>query len=324
MSFTSDTKKELTTLVMEKKCCQLAEISGFLRFAGSVTMGRGGFGIKLTTDNPAVARLYVQLIKDYFGAKTSLTVLEPVQLQKNRQYELRITTDMNSEAILREAGILSVKEGSNIINPHFNSDIIKKRCCKKAMLRGIFLASASVSDPNKSYHLEISCDSSEASGDLLRLINSFGLKSKVAQRRGKQVVYLKDGEQIKDFLALIGVSGQYFKYENAMMTKEMRNTANRITNCDKANTDRAIAAAQKQLADIKLIKDIKGLDYLNAKLRAAAVLRMENTELTLDELKELFDPPISKSGLNHRLSKITEIADNIRKEGPQCQKRNSI
>ena len=315
MPFTADTKKELTTLQADKKCCQLAMIAGFIRFAGIITYGSDGQGIKVQTDNPAVARAYVSLIKDYFGSKSALTVLEPAKLQKSRQYELRITPDMNSEGILRELGILSVKEGFNIINQHFSSEIIKKRCCKKAMLRGVFLGCGSVTDPKKAYHLEMSCDSSEAAADLCKLINTFGLKAKIATRREKQVVYIKDGEQIKDFLALIGASGQYFKYDNAMMTKEMRNNANRITNCDKANADRSVAAAQKQLADIKLIEEKRGLDYLNPKLKEAARLRLEHSEMTLDELKDLFEPPLTKSGLNHRLTKISEIAAVIRKEG---------
>ncbi|MCQ2553452.1 MAG: DNA-binding protein WhiA [Clostridia bacterium] len=315
MSFTADTKKEITTLPIGKKCCQLAEIAGFLRFAGSVTMGRGGFGIKLQTDNPAVARLYVQLIKEYFGAKTSLSVLEPAQLQKSRQYELRITTDMNSEAILREAGILTVKEGSNIIDQHISSDLVKKRCCKKSLLRGAFLGAGSISDPNKSYHLEISCDSEGIALDIVKIINSFGLKAKLAERRGKQVVYIKDGEQIEDFLTVIGATQQLFKFQDVRITKGLRNDANRAINCVTANTDKAVAAAQKQIADITYIAERKGLDYLKHKIRETAVLRLENPDLTLDELKDLFDPPISKSGLNHRLAKISEIADTIRKEG---------
>lgn len=315
MSFTTDLKKELTTISGRKKCCQLAEIAGFLRFAGSVTMGRGGFGIKIQTDNPAVARLYVQLIKDYFGAKSSITVLEPQQLQKSRQYELRITTEMNSEAILREAGILVVKEGSNIIDQHIASDIVKKRCCKKAILRGAFLGAGSISDPMKSYHLELSCDSIDVANDVIKIINSFGLKAKLVERRGKQVIYIKDGEQIEDFLTIIGATSQLFKYQNVRITKGVRNNTNRAINCVAANTDKAVLAAQKQIADIKLIQEKKSLDYLNAKLRATAIARLENPDLPLDELKNLINPPITKSGLNHRLTKLSELADVIRKEG---------
>ncbi|MDO5331693.1 MAG: DNA-binding protein WhiA [Bacillota bacterium] len=315
MSYTTDVKKELTTISAQKKCCQLAEIAGFLRFAGSVTMGRGGFGIKIQTDNPAVARLYVQLIKEYFGAKTSITVLEPKMLQKNRQYELRITTEMNSEAILREAGILVVKEGSNIIDQHISSEITKKRCCKKAILRGAFLGAGSISDPNKSYHLELSCDSADVATDIIKIINSFGLKARLIERRNKQVIYIKDGEQIEDFLTIIGATSQLFKYQNVRITKGVRNNTNRAINCVAANTDKTVATAQKQIADIKYIESKKSLDYLNPKLRSTAIARLENPDLSLDELKDIINPPISKSGLNHRLMKLSEIADVIRKEG---------
>jgi len=315
MSFTFDTKKELTTIPIGKKCCQLAEIAGFLRFAGSVTMGGGGFGIKIQTDSPAIARAYVQLLKEYFGTKTSLTVLEPMQLQKNRQYELRITTEMNSEAILREAGILVVKEGSNVIDQHISSEITKKRCCKKALLRGAFLGAGSVNDPSKKYHLELSCESKDVAQDVVKIINSFGLKAKIVERKGKQVIYLKDGEQIEDFLTIIGATTQLFKYQNVRITKGIRNNANRGINCVTANTEKTIYAAQKQIEDIKLIDQRRGIDYLNVRLRTTAKLRLENPELSLDELKELFNPPLTKSGLNHRLTKISEIADAMRKEG---------
>lgn len=320
MSFTSDVKKELTTVVANKKCCQLAEIAGFLRFAGSVTMGRGGFGIKLKTDSPAVARLYVQMIKEYFGAKSAITVLEPDKLQKNRQYELQITTEMNSEAILREAGILVVKEGSNIIDQHISNEITKRRCCKKAILRGAFLGAGSISDPTKSYHLELSCESTDVALDIMKIINSFGLKAKIVERRNRQVIYIKDGEQIEDFLTIIGATTNLFKFQNVRITKGVRNNTNRAINCVTANTDKAVLAAQKQIADIRYIESVKSLDYLNPKLRVTAKTRLENPDLPLEELKELFEPPISKSGLNHRLSKLSEIADTLRKEGHYARK----
>ena len=311
MSFSSDTKKELTTLENGKKCCQLALISGFLRFAGSITLVGGKMGVKVTTDNPAVARLFLALIKEYFGAKSSLS-MEEAPINRGHFYVLNITPDKNADAILRETGILGVREGSNYITDGLNAEIVKKRCCRKSALRGIFLASGSVSDPSRGYHLEIVCDSEYMAFDVKKLINGFGLRSKVSQRRNKFIVYLKDGDQIADFLSLIGASAQVLNYQNIRVTKELRNTTNRIINCDRANLNKAVNAAQQQLADIRYIASVKSLDYLPEKLRKTAELRLENPELPLSELAELFDPPIGKSGLNHRLQKISEIAEKLR------------
>ena len=313
MSFTADVKKELTTLPTGKKCCQLAQIAGFLRFAGSITLSQGGMGVRVVTDSPAVARLFITLIRDYFGTKSALSIENSMQpLSKGRSYGLTITPDMNADGILREVGIIGVREGSNYITDGLEPNIIKKRCCRKACLKGIFLAAGSVTDPAKAYHLEISCASEYMAGDVRKLINSFGLKAKISMRRNRYIVYLKDGEQISDFLGVIGAANQLFKFENVRITKEMRSTANRISNCENANLQKSVNAAQRQIADIRYISDTRGLAFLPEKLRTAAQLRLENPELPLAELAELFDPPLAKSGLNHRLIKLSQIADNIR------------
>lgn len=314
MSFSSDTRKELTTLRETKKCCQLALITGFLRFAGSITLEGGRMGIKVSTKNPAVARLFISSVKDYFGAKTSLTA-EYLPVAKGRVYTLYITPDMNAEAILRETGILGVKEGGNYISDGISQGVVRKRCCKKAALRGIFLASGTVSDPNKSYHLELVCETAFMAAELKRLMAAVGLRAKIAERRGKFIVYLKDSEQISDFLGLIGASGRLLRFQSIMVTKEVRNTANRIANCENANLDKSVNAAQRQLADIRYIEEEKGLDFLPEKLRDAAMLRLKHQELSLSELSELSEPRIGKSGLNHRFSRIAAIAEELRNLG---------
>ena len=313
MSFTSDIKKELTTISVNKKCCQLAQVAGFLRFAGSLTIGTGGLGIRITTDNPAVLRLFVTLIKDYFGTKGELSVENSVQpLSKGRTYGLDITAEMNSEGILRESGILGVREGQNYITETLRSDIIKKRCCKKAFLRGAFLAAGMATDPAKAYQLEIVCESEQLASEMRKLIANVGLKAKISKRRSKFVIYMKDAEQISDFLGIIGASNQLFKFENTRITKEMRNAANRALNCENANLQRAVNAAQKQIADIKTIEEKQGLESLSENLKQTALLRMEYPELSLAELSQMFDPPVAKSGLNHRLARLSEIAAALR------------
>ena len=312
MSFALDVKKELTTIPVTKKCCQLAQIAGFLRFAGSVTLSGGGYGVRVSTHNPAVARLFITLIKEYFGTKGSLSIdSADMPVAGGRTYELNITPELNSEGILREAGMLGVKEGFNYLTDGINADIIKKRCCKKAYLRGAFLACGTMSDPAKTYHLELPCEREYLAGDVRKLINSFGLKARITQRRGRYVVYLKDGEQISDFLGVIGAGSHLLKFEDVRVTKEVRGRVNRINNCESANLQKSVNAAQKQIADIKLIEKNRGLDQLPLKLRQAAVLRLENPELPLSELAAMMDPPLAKSGLNHRFAKLAEIAESI-------------
>ena len=312
MSFASEIKNELTRNVPEKKCCQLAEIAGFLRFAGSITLSGGRMGIRVTTDNAASARLFIRLIKEYFGAKTALSIGDPTPLAKGRIYELTITPQMNSEQILREVGILSVKEGSNTITDGLDANIIRKRCCRKAALRGAFLACGSVSDPRKGYHMELSCASAYMAQDIRRTVNSFSLRSKIVKRRNKYIVYLKESEQIADFLSIIGATSSYFQFQETRLMKENLNKVNRISNCENANLGKQVDAAQKQIADIRVIEETKGLGALPPRLRETAILRKEHPELSLADLAALFDPPLKKSGLNHRLAKLAEEADKMR------------
>ncbi len=314
MSYALDVKKELTTISVTKKCCQLAEIAGFLRFSSSIVpYGGGRMGMRISTDNPAVARLVISLIKEYFGTKGSLSIdNDTMPLSRGRSYELLIPPEMNAEGILRETGIIGIREGYNYVTDGINADIIKKRCCKKAFLRGMFLACGTVTDPTKAYHLELSCASEYMASDIRKLINSFGLKARTIKRRNRWAVYIKDSEQISDLLNILGAANQLFFFENVRITKEMRGTANRISNCESANLQKSVNAAQKQIADIKLIEKNRGLESLSPKLRQAAVLRLDNPELPLAELAQMAEPPLAKSGLNHRLAKLAEIAEGLR------------
>lgn len=312
MSFSADTKLELSKLIPDKKCCQLAETAGFLRFAGTATLEAGGLGIRVYIDSPAVARLLITLIKEYFGAKTALSIGEPRAAVKEKTYVLHINSEMNAEQILREIGMLGVREGSNYFDEWISPEIIKKRCDKKAVLRGIFLAGGYVADPAKSYHMEISCDSGQRAREVVRLLNSFGLKAKITERKKRFVVYIKESEQISDFLSLIGAQAQFFKFQDVMITKDMKNKANRISNCEAANLDKSVNAAQKLISDIKLIDELKGIETLPDKLYITAKKRMEFPDLGLAELAKEFEPKLTKSGLNHRLGKIAEIAAKMR------------
>ncbi len=313
MSFSADTENELAHVEPEKKCCMLAEIAGFIRMCGSIRLAGGGkFEIVTATEHPAVARHYKRMLKEYFGIDAELAVGQGSGLKKGRSYLLSIGPENLSEQILRETGILMVKEGMNYISDGIYDGLIRTKCCRKACLRGIFLASGTITDPEKSYHLEFSCSSQILAGDVKKLINSFvDLHAKVSVRKKNYAVYVKEAEQIIDILAIMGAHSQIFAFEDVRITKEIRNKANRINNCDNANIDKTLKAAEKQLSWIHKIQETKGLAFLPDKLREVAVLRLENPEATLQELADMMDPPMKKSGLNNRLRKIEELAGKL-------------
>ena len=318
MSFASETKNELARIEPEKKCCMLAEISGFLRVAGSIGLvGFGKFKIIITTDNPAVARHYKKLIQDYFGIETKLEIGEGKAVGKNRSsrkfsYSITIDADNRSEQILRETGILLVREGNNYISDGIYSGIVRTKCCKKAYLRGVFMGAGTMSDPEKGYDLEFVLETATMAADLKKLINSFvDLSCKVTERRGKHVVYMKKADYISDMLAIMGASSQVFSMEETRIKKEMVGSARRMSNCDSANMDRSIEASMKHIEAIKKIESSVGLASLPDSLREAADLRIEHPDISISALGELCDPPLKKSGINKRLMKIEEIASKL-------------
>lgn len=313
MSFALDTKNELARIIPEKKCCMLAEIAGFMRIAGSIRLvGLGKFEIVMTTSNPAVARHYKTLIKNYFSIDTKVVMGQGNSLKRGHAYILSIGPEELSEQIMRETGILMVKEGMNFISDGIYDGLIKTKCCRKAYLRGAFLAAGTVNNPEKRYHFEITTSTEILAKEMRRLINHFiDISAKVVERKKGYGVYLKSGEQIKDMLAIMGASQQFFKFDEVMMIKEFKAQTNRINNLDNANIDKAVKAAEKQINCIKKIQQKRGLDFLSPKLREAAEIRIEHPEVGIEELGKLMDPPLSKSGINNRLKRIEEIAKGL-------------
>ena len=313
MSFSSDTKNELARRIPEKKCCQLAEIAGFIRGAGSIRLaGSGKFKIVISTDTPAVARHYKRLIGAYFGAETELEIEDAQGLKTGHIYMLTIDPSMHSESILRETGILMVRQGNNYISDGIYDGIIRTKCCRKSYLRGIFLGAGTISDPQKGYHLEFTCNSEVLAKDLRKLINTFDdLSAKITKRRDRYVVYMKNSQYISDMLAIMGAHSRVLKMEDVRMNKDMVNRATRLTNCDNANMDRTLDASEKQNQAILLIKETCGLDALPPKLREIAVLRELNPEASLTQLGEMLSPPLKKSGVNNRMKRILDFASKL-------------
>lgn len=310
MSFASEVKSELSRVEPEKTCCQLAEISGFLRVAGkAVLSGKGRFGVTAETNDPAVARHYIKLIKTYFGANTELEIEGIERFSQTKRIQLPIGPEEGGEAILRETGLLMVKQGKNYLSDGIYEDLVKTKCCKKSYLRGIFLGSGTISDPAKGYHWEVVCDTQKLAEDLKKLIGTFvDLSASVAKRRNKYVVYIKNSAYISDVLTIMGAHSQTLVFESKKVDHQIRAAATRITNCDNANTDRAIDAAQSQVEAILHLKKTGKFEELTPKVREIAELRLENPDASLTELGQMFDPPLKKSGVNSRLKRVMELA----------------
>ncbi len=312
MSFSSKAKNELALIRTEGKCCNRAELSGIVRVSGVLEFGgRNRMDLRITTENPAVARLIFILFKKIYKQHSELIMKENRNLNKHHSYEIFIE---NANAILTDLDILRLTEDGYELNDDLPESLLKKQCCKKAYLRGIYLGGGSLSAPEKSYHLELITHNQQFADQLVSFMNSnYDLGSKSTIRKKNFIVYIKESEKIVDFLNVIGAHQTLLDYENVRIIKQMRNNVNRVVNCETANLTKTIDASYIQINAIKAIDDYEGIESLPEKLQDIAYIRLENPDASLKELGEMASPPIGKSGVNHRLKKIIEIAENIQR-----------
>ncbi|WP_042168820.1 DNA-binding protein WhiA [Paenibacillus gorillae] len=307
MSFAAQTKKELT-LIEADTCCERAELSALIRMNGSVSVSSRKVVLDISTENAAIARRIYSLLKKHYEVHTELLVRKKMRLKKNNVYIVRIPTRV--QEILSELRIVS--EGF-VFNLGINKDIIRKPCCKRSYLRGAFLAGGSVNNPEgSSYHLEISSMYEEHCNALVDLANKFDLNARCIERKKGFIFYIKEGEKIIELLNIIGAHQALFKFEDVRIMRDMRNSVNRIVNCETANLNKTIGAAVRQIDNIKLLQKEIGLSNLPDKLKEVAEIRLQHPDMNLKEVGELLKGNVSKSGVNHRLRKIDEMAEKIR------------
>ncbi|MFH5187434.1 DNA-binding protein WhiA [Paenibacillus sp. TAB 01] len=308
MSFAAQTKKELT-MIQSETCCETAELSALIRMNGSVQLTNQRIVLDISTENAAIARRIYSLLKKEFNVHTELLVRKKMRLKKNNVYIVRIPSQV--QEILSRMKIVS--EGF-IFTPGIERDIIEDDCCKRAYLRGAFLAGGSVNNPEgSSYHLEISSMYEEHCHALCDLANEFDLNARCIERKKGFVLYIKEGEKIIEFLSLIGAHQALFRFEDVRIMKDMRNSVNRLVNCETANLNKTIGAAVRQIDNIRLLQKELGLENLPDKLREVAEIRLKHPDMNLKEVGDLLKGQVSKSGVNHRLRKIDEMAEKIRK-----------
>jgi hypothetical protein len=307
LSFAAQTKKELT-MVEASDCCEQAELSALIRMNGSVQVSNKKIVLDISTENAAIARRIYSLLKKHFHIHTELLVRKKMRLKKNNVYIVRIPARV--EEILKELKIVS--EGF-IFHPGINPELTRKNCCKRAYLRGAFMAGGSVNNPEgSSYHLEIASMYEEHCKALVDLANEFHLNARCIERKKGFIFYIKEGEKIIELLSIIGAHQALFKFEDVRIMRDMRNSVNRIVNCETANLNKTIGAAVRQIDNIKLLQKEVGLENLPEKLREVAEVRLAHPDMNLKEVGELLKGTVSKSGVNHRLRKIDELAEKIR------------
>ena len=313
MSFSSEVKDELSKQLSEARHCQLAELAAFISMCGRPNYEKDqGLLLKIHTENVSVARKYFTLLKKTFNIDTDVFIRRNEYLKKSRTYEVVIQQE---EDVIRVLQAIKLMDGSGKLPGNravISNVILANSCCKRAFIRGAFLAAGSISAPEKFYHYEIVCTTQEKAEQLKALIRCFGIEAKIVLRKKYYVVYVKEGSQIVDILNVMEAPKALMELENVRILKEMRNSVNRQVNCETANINKTVAAAVKQIEDIKYINDTMGLDNLPENLQEIARIRLENPESPLKELGTYLSKPVGKSGVNHRLKKLGEIADELR------------
>lgn len=314
MSFSLEIKEELETRIDTAKHCQIAEFAAIMAFCGKVGRRTGGLmGLELTTENEVVRRKVVELAIKAFSASE-----ESFEVEYEGKNNRIINIFINDEKLIAKI-LMAIKwcdDNFTVVEPVFvNHRIIQKECCKRAFIRGAFLAAGSISDPNKSYHYEIVCEYEEDAVQMQELLKFFNLDAKIIQRKRNYVTYIKEGNNITDVLNIMGAFVSQMKLYNVMILKGMRNDVNRKVNCETANLNKTIEAAVKQIRDIEYVRDTVGLESLSDGLREVAEIRLKNPDMKLKDIGELLNPPVGKSGVNHRLRKISELAQKLRIEG---------
>lgn len=291
MSFSSEVKEELEKVIPNARHCQLAELAAIIHFGCRIETDRAGTEeTEIISENSFVTRKYFTLLKKTFII--NVNVLKVLQAVK----------------ILDEEGCISP------LSEEVNPLLIKNSCCRRAFLRGAFLCIGSMSDPHKGYHLEFVCENEIGALQIQQVINSFEIEAKIVRRKKYYVVYLKEGSGIVDLLNVMGAHISLMQFENLRVEKEVRNSINRQVNCEAANITKTVNAASKQIEDIILLQKNYGLSNLPDNLRQMAQVRLEHPESSLQELGAYLNPPVGKSGVNHRLRKLSELAEKLKEE----------
>jgi len=313
VSFTAEVKDELSRVEIRRGCCRKAELAALVRIEGTLHItGPDRYRLEVATETAPVARTVIKLLHGVFGLKTELTVRRSV-LHKTNNYLITVPTQPGLRDALGEMGILDADGG---LVQGIAPELVRRDCCAISFLRGAFLGGGFVADPHGDFHFELTAETERFAEDLVTLTSRFEIESRVAKRRGSYAVYLKGAEPIVTFLALVGAHRALLRTEDVRILKSMRNDVNRLVNAEIANQQKTAEAALGQLEAITMLAQTRGLDALPPALRELAELRLENPEVSLRELGELAEPPLTKSAVYHRVRRIEELAEELMSSDP--------
>ena len=317
MSFSSSVKDELSRQMPGARHCQIAETAAILSLCGRVKISASDhFWIEIHTENVAVARKYFTLLKKTFNIRTDVSIRSGMNHGRSRTYIVAVREHEEALKVLQAVTLINsqgeIGENLSLIR----NVVLQNACCRRAFIRGAFLAAGSISAPEKFYHFEIVCPTEPKAEQLKNIIATFDIEAKIVPRKKYYVVYIKEGSQIVDILNVMEAPVSLMELENIRIVKEMRGSVNRQVNCETANINKTVSAAVKQIEDIRFIQSVAGLSGLPESLQEMARIRLERPEATLKELGEALEPPVGKSGVNHRLRKLSLVAEELRQQFP--------
>jgi len=303
MTFSDDVRHELARVIPNARCCRIAELSAFYELDGFLLGARNQF-LDFNNSSPLVARKILLLLKGLYQDLPTQVLVVKSRSRRAQMCTVRVLGRTWAGRVYQDFKEQSVLD---------DSDIPRKKCCRRAYLRGTFLSSGSITNPERGYHLEISTELTGLVEKIMAIMALLGLEAGVTQRKGSLVIYMKDGGEIVTMLNLMGAHSALLHFENVRVMKDMRNQVNRLVNCETANVDKTVKAAMDQLEDIQIIDAAIGLEELPPKLREIARVRLENPYASLQEIGDLMVPKMSKSGVNYRFRQLQEKARQLDK-----------
>ncbi|MFW5873478.1 MAG: DNA-binding protein WhiA [Bacillota bacterium] len=309
MSFTDEVKHELIRYENQTFNERQAELAALLRITGSISIINKKLSVQLRLKYGDLARLIYSWLKNNYQLEVEIIVRKNTTLKKEQYYELNLPPQNKLEILLADLGIFNKKRGLDF---SIKNEFLKSNNTGKAYLRGLFIGGGSINHPKSGYHLEFRCEHHAQAKDLIKLLSLFSISAKMVDHKDRYMVYLKDFESITKLLNVIGAQQSQLKMEDAKILREIKNDVNRKLNFETANLDKTIKAAMQQIEDIELVEQETGLLNLTSSLQEMARLRMKNPYASIKELGEMLDPPLTKSGVNHRLRRIHKKAEKIR------------
>ncbi len=322
MSFSSQVKAELAEHVSKARHCRLAELAAILESCSEIQLELPT--IKIDSESSAVIKKVFTLLQKTFNIDTDILCQYGKGTGKVKQYSISLKEPAVIHRILHDVGFVSEQAGVRTLSLKMPDEMLQKNCCRKAYIRGAFLASGSINDPRKNYHIEFLSEDHERAERLQDFLRGFEIESRILERvrprgRAVYVLYLKDGEQIVDVLSVMKAHQSLMELENVRIVKDVRNKINRQVNCETANLNKTIGAAVKQVNDIQYLMQKGVLNQLPRVLIEMAHIRLDNEDLPLKDLGQLLHPPVSKSGVNHRLRKLSRIAEELRNQSHETK-----